>query len=665
MNISIKPYWRLLVQYLKPSWPWVVLLAVLLFGNMGLQLLNPQIMRRFIDTALAGGALETLVQAGLSFIGIALAHQVVSVLATYLSERVGWSATNALRADLARHCLHLDMSFHNVHTPGEMIERIDGDVTVLSNFFSRFVLQIVGNALLIGGVLVVLFREDWRVGLALSVFASVVLAIIGRLANVSVPHWAEARQASADQLGFLEERLAGSEDIRSCGAIAYVMRGFAQRARALMNKTVRATLMTNVLLDTQRTLSAVGQVIALVAGALLFRSQAITLGTAYLFFHYSGILFGGPIQNLMSQVEDWQRAGASIGRIRALLSVQTLIETPETARDVPPAHAHDALAVVFRNVSFVYPAGTDRSADRAGDPETQEGELGDARQAFALHNLSFTLQPGRVLGLLGRTGSGKTTIARLLFRLYDPKEGVILVGAGAEATDIRQIPLSELRRRVGMVTQDVQLFQATVRDNLTFFDASVSDQQILDVLVELGLWSWYQAWPQGLDTELASGGQGLSAGEAQLLALARLFLQDPDLVILDEASSRLDPATERLIERAMDRLLSVPHRTAIVIAHRLSTVQRADEVLIMEEGRICEYGARAVLADDPASRLYRLLQTGLAERPPGDEPRSTLPEERAPAPEPGPPVRPPAPEASSGQLAREDKLAALPKRAWW
>ena len=246
MSISIKPYGRLLVQYLKPSWPWVVLLAVLLFGNMGLQLVPPQIMRRFIDTAREGGTLETLVRAGLSFIGIALAQQVVSVLAMYVGERVGWSATNALRADLARHCLHLDMSFHNAHTPGEMIERLDGDVTVLSNFFSRFVLQIVGNALLIVGVTVVLFMEDWCLGLALAVFAAVVLTIIGRLANVGVPHWAEARQASADQLGFLEERLAGSEDIRSCGAIAYVMRRFAQKARYLMNKTVKATLMTNV-----------------------------------------------------------------------------------------------------------------------------------------------------------------------------------------------------------------------------------------------------------------------------------------------------------------------------------------------------------------------------------------------------------------------------------
>jgi ABC-type multidrug transport system fused ATPase/permease subunit len=668
VNTPIKPYWRLLVQYLKPSWPPVMLLAVLLFCSLGLQLANPQIMRRFIDTALAGGALQTLLRAGLSFIGVALVQQVVSVLATYLGERVGWSATNALRADLARHCLHLDMSFHNAHMPGELIERIDGDVTVLSNFFSRFAIQLLGNALLIVGVLAVLFVEDWRVGLALAVFACIVLAVIGRLANVAVPHWAEARQASADQLGFLEERLAGSEDIRSCGAIAYVMRRFAGQARNVMIKTVKATLMTTALTDTQEMLSSVGQVIALVVGALLFRSQAITLGTAYLFFTYSSILFGGPIQSVMSEVEDWQLAGAAIRRIRALLSVRTQVEAREPARKVAHLHAQGALAVTFQNVSFAYPAGTPPPSD----PKTEEGEPVEARQVAALHDVSFALQPGDVLGLLGRTGSGKTTIARLLFRLYDPDEGAILIGEGAEATDIRQIPLSELRRGVGMVTQDVQLFQSTVRDNLTFFDASVPDERILGVLKDLGLWPWYQALPQGLDTELVSGGQGLSAGEAQLLALARVFMQDPGLVILDEASSRLDPATERLIEGAMDRLLSAPHRTAIVIAHRLSTVQRADYVMIMDEGRVCEYGSRVALAENPASRFHRLLQAGLGGETSGKEGRGTprkegalVSERRVPTLERGVAVRPTAQGSPSSQPTQESTSPSLPRRAWW
>jgi ATP-binding cassette subfamily B protein len=162
-----------------------------------------------------------------------------------------------------------------------------------------------------------------------------------------------------------------------------------------------------------------------------------------------------------------------------------------------------------------------------------------------------------------------------------------------------------------MVTQDVQLFQATLRDNLAFFNPRIRDEQIERALKELRLWDWLRSLPDGLDTKLAAGGQGLSAGEAQMLAFTRVFLKDPGLVILDEASSRLDPATENLLERAVDRLFDAPRRTGLVIAHHLQTVQRADDLLILEEGRVVEYGPRAQLAADPASRFYSLLATGL------------------------------------------------------
>jgi ATP-binding cassette, subfamily B, bacterial len=223
-----------------------------------------------------------------------------------------------------------------------------------------------------------------------------------------------------------------------------------------------------------------------------------------------------------------------------------------------------------------------------------------------LTDVSFRLPAGAVLGLLGRTGSGKTTLARLLPRFYDPAAGAIRLGGAP----IHAATVAELRRRVGLVTQDVQLFQASVRDNLTFFNPAADDARILAVLDDLGLGAWFRSLPAGLDTELIAGG-GLSAGEAQLLAFARAFLADPGLVILDEASSRLDPATERLIERAIDTLLA--GRTGIIIAHRLATVQRADEILILEDGRILEAGERTRLAADPTSRFHQLLRTGLEE----------------------------------------------------
>lgn len=323
-----------------------------------------------------------------------------------------------------------------------------------------------------------------------------------------------------------------------------------------------------------------------------------------------------PINRITRQMQSLQQASASISRIRKLFDVETKIyEDDVTAQE----HLGDGpLAVEFAGVSFGYDDDLEKKVDKGegkkGEEKKDEGKEVDKKEGekeLVLHGLSFHLQPGAVLGLLGRTGSGKTTLTRLIFRLWDPDEGAVCLGTNGSPTDIRHLPLTELRQHVGMVTQNIQLFHATVRDNLTFFDPDIPDERILQVIDDLGLGTWFRSLPEGLDTELESGGSGLSAGEQQLLAFTRIFLRNPGLVILDEASSRLDPATEHLIERAVDRL--VQNRTAIIIAHRLGTVQRADEIMILEDGHIREHGARAALAADPQSRFYSLLQTGMEE----------------------------------------------------
>ncbi|MGC9335784.1 MAG: ABC transporter ATP-binding protein [Anaerolineae bacterium] len=593
MEIPLRQYWRLLVRYLKPQWPVALGLSVLLLGSIGLQLANPQLMRYFLDTAQAGGDMQTLLATAALFLAVALVQQAVSVAAIYVSENVAWTATNALRADAAAHCLRLDLSFHNAHSPGEMIERLDGDVTALSNFFSQFVVQVLGNGLLLVGILVLLTREDWRVGLTVGLFAATALVALARLRNIAVPHWAAERQASAELFGFLEERLGGTEDIRANGAEAYVMRHFYRLMRVLLSRSLKAGLMVNILLNTMFVLFALGTAAAFGVGAWLFNAQVLTIGTVYIVFHYTNML-ERPIEQIARQLQDLQKAGAGIVRVEALLATRSQLPVPEKCVRLP----RGPLAVQLQGVSFGY---------------REDGD-GDGRQSV-LRDVSFSLAPGSVLGLLGRTGSGKTTLTRLLFRFYDPDVGAIrLAGAGvadARFIDIRQAPLVELRQRVGMVTQSIQLFHATVRENLTFFDDSIPDVHIMDVLESVGLGAWYRSLPQGLDTELESGGGGLSAGQAQLLAFARVFLQDPGLVILDEASSRLDPATEALIERAVDCL--VADRTAIIIAHRLGTVQRADDIMILSEGSIVEFGPRSALAGDPDTCFHGLLEKGLEE----------------------------------------------------
>lgn len=622
---TYEQYVQMIVRYLGPQWPVLAALMALLLGDTALRLYGPQIMRQFIDTArspalAAGDKGPTLLRMGLLFVGVVVAQQVVSVLATYTSEDVGWTSTNALRSDLARHCLSLDMSFHNAHTPGEMIERVDGDVSGLSNLLSQFVLRILANVLLLLGVLALLFWEDWRVGLTLGAFVLLAAAILGRTRGIAVPHFAAERQSSAELFGFLEERLAGTEDIRACGAKAYVMRRFYQLARQWMHHSLRAGLMVNIMINAISTLVLLGPVVALAVGGYLYLKGQMTIGAVYVIFQY-GSMLAIPVNEITQQMQDLQRAGASVARVRDLLNTSSRIADPERARaalvrpsDLGPSGK--ALRLEFRDVSFGY--GALSRAGNAEPPEggqVQDGQAGSTTaRELVLHDVSFDLPAGEALGLLGRTGSGKTTLMRLLFRFYDPDSGTIRIGSGLVGSamwGIADLPLGELRRRVGMVTQEIQLFHATVRENLTFFDPASHDEHILPVIRELGLGKWYDALPHGLDTVLESGGGGLSAGEAQLLAFVRIFLQDPGLVILDEASARLDPATEEMLEDAVGRL--VRDRTAIIIAHRLSTVQRTDRIMILEEGRIGEYGVRGVLAADPSSRFSALLRTGLKE----------------------------------------------------
>src|SRR5512134_772222 len=224
MNLPFKAYWDLLSQHIRPQKGRFGLLVILLLGSIGLRVFAPQIMRAFIDSALAGEALQILTWTALAFIGVALLQQVISVGVTYLGENVAWTATNALRAELAWHALNLDMRFHNDHTPGELIERIDGDVTELATFFSQFALNLVSNGLLLIGVLVALFLEDWRAGLGFTVFSVATIVILGKVRNIAVPHQKARREAEAQLYGFIEEQLAGTEDIRSSGAVGFSIR---------------------------------------------------------------------------------------------------------------------------------------------------------------------------------------------------------------------------------------------------------------------------------------------------------------------------------------------------------------------------------------------------------------------------------------------------------
>lgn len=565
--------WRVLVRYLHPYGRQVLILAGILGATIAIQLATPLVASIFIDNAIGGGAMDTLVALAVLTMVLALIGQCVAIAETWVAEQISWGATNAVREDLAAHLLHLDATFHHAHTPGELIERVDGDIGTLARFFSRFTVYVIGNAVLMVGVLALLYALEWRVALGLTHFVAITVVTMLRLRAVATPFSAAERQAAAEVYGFLGEYLSGLEDIRSSGAGAFVRHRWAGLMRGWLAAKIRAQMRGYGIVASSQGLFGLGMAFALALSAMLYRDGSLTIGTAFLVFRYTEML-RQPTEQIRNEVQDLQQAGASLGRVDDLLNRQSRL-ADGTGPPLPPG----PLALDVDHVWFGYESDTP-----------------------ILRGVTLHLAPERVLGVIGRTGSGKTTFTRLFPRFYDPDAGVVRLGG----IDLRTVAVAAVRSRIGLATQEVHLFHASIRDNLTLFDDSVPDDCLVVALESVSMGQWLYDLPAGLDTILGASGSGLSAGQTQLLACARLLLRDPDVVILDEPSSQLDLATERRVHHAIGRLLS--GRTGIIVAHRLSTLTVADDILILEQGEVLEHGHRLTLAANPDSHYAALLR---------------------------------------------------------
>jgi ATP-binding cassette subfamily B protein len=572
---------RALLALLRPDAPrWVVLGALVAAGS-ALMLAGPLVIRRIVDLATDGATTGEIVRLALLFLAIAIATQVLAIIVARRATVAAWKTTNELRLRITRHVLGLDHEFHRRHTPGELIQRVDGDVTSVSDFLGRVVPRAAGGLLLVAGMVVVLTILDWRLGLGMAVFLAGAVAVVVRGRHRAVRESSDELGSYARLYGGIEERLTAAEDLRSNGAGVHAIWRFVEDSSGALQSAVRRERAFIRMWWTVQGSITVGLILSLIMSGVLVTNGAITIGTAFLLFQYV-LLVSRPLEELVHELETVQKANGAMLRVAELLAIEPMVVDRGTVSPSP-----GALAIAARDVTFAYD-GHDRDDD------------------IILRDVNLEIAPGRSVGVVGRTGSGKTTFSRLLLRLVEATSGTVELSG----VPIADIPLSELRRRVALVPQEVELFEGTVRDNVTLFDPEPTDIEVLDALRNVGLDALVAG---GIHRELGAGGAGLSAGEAQLLALARVWLRQPDLVVFDEATARIDPATETRLETAIAQLLE--ERTTLIIAHKLSTLRMVDEVIVFDHGRIVEHDRRDALIADGGSRYRYLLELAMELEP--------------------------------------------------
>ena len=568
---------RLLTEYLRPERRPLTALLALLVVAMVLPLGGPLLIGWFVDAALSGEPATYLAGLGALFLVTTLAGDALQLVVVWYSVRLAWRVGNQLRIDLCRHALGLDLDWHGDHSAGQLIERIDGDIDAVTRFSSTAVLQLAGNAILVAGVLIISAFIDWRAAILIAVTVAAAVFVLARMRRLAVPYYDDEREVQSHLYGDVEERLSGLEDLRANGAGAWAVQKLHEHSASWWRTSRRAAAHGDGALSIAGAVFALGSVSVLGLGAWQCRQGALSVGAVLTLLRFSQMV-ADPLWRVAEQLAEAQKAVAGTRRAARLLAEESRLPDGERA-DL----AAGPLSVSFDDVSFGYGTGTD-----------------------VLRHVSFDIPAGTTVGVVGRTGSGKTTIGRLLARLWDTEHGAVCVGGA----DVRHLQVADLRRRIGVVTQEVEVFRTSLRENLTVFGTLPgTDEQLTNALHAVGLGGWFRTLPLGLDQHL-EGDTELSAGEGQLLAFARLLLADPGLVILDEASSRLDPGTEARLVAATERLLA--GRTAIIIAHRLSTLDRVDQIVVLEHGRVVEQGPRAELAADPSSRFHGLLAAGRA-----------------------------------------------------
>jgi ATP-binding cassette subfamily B protein len=567
-----------LIAYLKPYRREVVLIVFLMVGYSASEALLPYLTQLGIDNHIEPRNLQGLETIVLYYVLVLVARFIFTYFEEYGMQMVGQKAMYDIRMSLFSHLQRLDVRFFDNNPVGRLMTRVMGDVEVLRELFTSGVITLFGNLLHIFAIMGVMLYFDWK--LALITFA--VLPII--FAGTTV-YQVYSRRAFRDQRkylaqinAFMNENIVGMTTMQLFAREPRSWLQFDERNKQYLGANLRSIFYFSLFSPMIEVSGSLALAVIIWYGGGQILQDAMTIGVLFAFIQYSQRLFW-PIRELSEKYTIFQNAMASSERIFDLMDTEPTIVNPTPAKEVGVLNGE----IEFRNVWFAYNA-----------------------EDYVLRDVSFKVKAGEKVALVGHTGSGKTSIINLLCRFYDVNEGQVLI----DGIDLREMELPDLRRAINIVQQNIFLFSGTIEKNINLDNPEISKEETIAAAKEVHLDSYVQKMPAGYETEVREGGAGLSVGQKQLVAFARALASDPNILILDEATSSVDTETELIIQDALNRLMA--NRTSIVIAHRLSTIQNADKIIVMQRGEIREMGTHNELLQQRGIyyRLYQLQYKG-------------------------------------------------------